>query len=127
MIDKAFVRTPKGLIARVTFTLPDSLWADAVYLVGDFNDWNRTSHPFRQDRQGQWILTVDLEPGRAYQFRYLCNGQNWMNDSQADAHVYNHYGSDNFVIITDPEFKRYNDESPEDTRYLPDKKQEVNR
>jgi hypothetical protein len=22
----------------------------------------------------------------------LCNGQNWMNDSQADAHVYNrHY------------------------------------
>jgi 1,4-alpha-glucan branching enzyme len=65
MIHKTFVETDSGLVARVTFTLPNNIWADAFYLVGDFNDWNRTSHPFPQDREGQWSITVDLELGRA--------------------------------------------------------------
>jgi 1,4-alpha-glucan branching enzyme len=110
MISKTFVETEKGPIARVTFTLPNSMWADTVYLVGDFNDWDRTSHPFQRDREGRWTLTVDLETGRAYQFRYLRDGRDWMNDSEADAYVHNRYGSDNFVVVTDPNFKQYCDE-----------------
>lgn len=110
MIHKAFVHVNGKTVVRVTFTLPETIWADQIYLVGDFNRWNRTSHPFRRDRQGRWLLTVDLELGRAYQFRYLRDGQNWINDSQADAYVYNTYGSHNFVVVTDPEFKKYCDE-----------------
>jgi 1,4-alpha-glucan branching enzyme len=109
MIHKTFIRTNGTSVARVTFTLPDSIWADQIYLVGDFNGWNRTSHPFQRDREGRWGLTVDLELGRAYQFRYLCDGEHWKNDSQADAHVHNRYGSDNFVVVTDPSFKQYFD------------------
>lgn len=109
MIHKTFVETDSGLVARVTFTLPNSIWADAFYLVGDFNDWNRTSHPFPQDREGHWSITVDLELGRALQFRYLRDGEEWMNDNQADAYVPNLYGSDNFVVVTDPNFKPYYD------------------
>jgi len=82
MIHKTFLESENGLIARVTFTLPESLWADKVYLVGDFNDWNRVSHPFSRDREGNWTITVDLEVGRAYQFRYLLDNQQWMNDNQ---------------------------------------------
>ena len=52
MIHKTFMETDSRLVARVTFTLPDSIWADTIYLVGDFNDWNCTSHPFPQDREG---------------------------------------------------------------------------
>ena len=109
MIHKTFIETDSGLVARVAFTLPDSIWADAIYLVGDFNDWNRTSHPFLQDREGRWSITVDLELGRAFQFRYLRDGEVWLNDNQADAYVPNPYGSDNFVIVTDPNFKPYYD------------------
>jgi hypothetical protein len=47
----------------------------------------------------------DLELGRAFQFRYLRDGEVWLNDNQADAYVPNPYGSDNFVIVTDPNFK----------------------
>ena len=110
MIHKTFITVNGRTVVRVTFTLPDSIWADKIYLVGDFNHWNRTSHPFRRDRTGRWILTVDLEPGRAYQFRYLCDNDRWMNESQADAHVHNRYGSDNFVVITDPNFEQHRDE-----------------
>lgn len=107
MIQKTFVSADGRTVARVTFTLPDSVWADKIYLVGDFNRWNRNSHPFRRDRIGQWTLTLELDLGRAYQFRYLRDGQDWMNDGQADAYIHDTYGNHTFVVITDPNFKQY--------------------
>jgi 1,4-alpha-glucan branching enzyme len=76
-------------VARVTFILPNSIWADTIYLVGDFNGWNVRWRPFQRDRQGRWILSVDLELGRVYQFRYLRDDAGWMYDMQADAYVPN--------------------------------------
>lgn len=110
MIHKTFVETEQGSVARVTFTLPDSIWADKIYLVGDFNAWDRASHPFQHDGTDRWAITVDLELGRAYQFRYLIDGEQWTNDDQADAHVYNRYGTCNFVVVIDPNFQPYCDE-----------------
>lgn len=112
MIKKNFVQTRKGPIVRVTFSLPGEMWTNTIYLVGDFNEWNRSSHPFQLSRQGVWTLTVDLEVGRFYQFRYWCDGS-WMNDYQADAFVHNRFGSDNFVVVTDPQWKGYRDRSNE--------------
>jgi len=109
MIEKSFVSTGGREMAQVTFTLPDSVWADKIYLVGDFNRWNRSSHPLRRDRMGWWTLTVELDLGRAYQFRYLRDGRDWMNDGQADAYMHNTYANHTFVIITDPNFKHYCD------------------
>jgi 1,4-alpha-glucan branching enzyme len=99
MIRKQFVDTEKGRVARVTFTLPQSVWADNIYLVGDFNGWNQTSHPFTRGRDEVWTITVDLELNREYQFRYRKDGD-WINDNSADAYVSNPYDGDNFVVIT---------------------------
>lgn len=110
MIDKTFITRAEKPIACVTFTLPDGIWATTIYLVGDFNDWNRHSHPLQHDGDNKWTLTIDLDLGHAYQFRYLCDCSHWLNDTQADAYVVNAYGSDNFVLITDPTFKQYRDE-----------------
>jgi 1,4-alpha-glucan branching enzyme len=99
----------QGLVARVTFILPNSTWADAIHLVGDFNEWNHSSHPFQRGQEGTWTITIDLEIGRCYQFRYRLDGE-WINDSQADAFVGNPHGSDNSLVVTDPKFKRYTDE-----------------
>ena len=110
MIHKTFVEVEGRAVARVTFTLPDTIWADCIALVGDFNNWDTQSHPFSHNGSGVWTITVDLEPRRAYQFRYLADGKEWMNDREADAHVHNMYGSDNSVVVTDPEFKRYCEE-----------------
>ena len=107
MINKAFLEISGNKVVRVTFTLPNGPWSEQTHLVGDFNNWDRSSHPFRPDYSGQQSLTLDLDVGRAYQFRYLRNGEEWMNDSQADAYVYNRNGTYNFVVITDPNFKRY--------------------
>lgn len=94
---------------ETTFTLPAALWAEQIYLVGDFNDWNRHAHPLARNSQGEWLITVRLEPNRAYQFRYLIDGERWLNDDQADAYTRNFHGSDNFLVITDPNFRQYID------------------
>ncbi|CAN5640578.1 hypothetical protein BH10CHL1_BH10CHL1_10260 [soil metagenome] len=112
MIDKTFIEMNGKAMARVTFRVPDGLWASALYLVGDFNDWHNTSHPFGQDGTGGWTITVTLEIGRAYQFRYRCEADHWLNDPHADAYVYNTYGSDNFIVVTDPNFQPPSDQKP---------------
>ena len=98
MIQKSVVQTPRGKVARVTFSLPNSVWADTIYLVGDFNGWNNTSHPLTVMRDGSWSITVDLELNREYQLRYRRDGE-WMNDNQADGYAQNPYGSDNFIVV----------------------------
>jgi 1,4-alpha-glucan branching enzyme len=112
MIEKKFVHAGDRMVARVMFCLPDSMWVDSVCLVGDFNDWNGATHPMLPNRQGCPEINVDLEIGRAYQFRYLIDGHQWTNDPQADAFVHNFHGSDNFVVVTDPQFVQHRDPAP---------------
>ncbi|OGO06616.1 MAG: hypothetical protein A2Y73_07565 [Chloroflexi bacterium RBG_13_56_8] len=83
----------------VTFQLPSNTWAETVHLVGDFNGWNNQSHPLTRSRDDDaWHITLELEEGRAYQFRYLINGMDWQNDWQADRYVPNPFGGDNSVL-----------------------------
>ena len=101
MIHKQFVNRQGTRVCRITFTLPEDFWADEIYLVGDFNDWSRTSHPMKQKASGQWYITLDLEVGRAYEFRYLCVGD-WINDDPADSYSTNQHGTHNSVVLTSP-------------------------
>lgn len=105
MIRKDFANYTTGDVTKasvaVTFTLPASIWADQIYLVGEWNNWNRTSHPFDRTRDGEWTLTIGLETGRSYQFRYLLDEHDWLNDTEADGYVYNPYDATNFIVVTD--------------------------
>ena len=107
MIHKEVCTTNDQMQMMVTFTLPAGIWAEKICLVGDHNNWNRCTHPLVQDRDGRWTITVSLEPNRAYQFRYLIDKESWTNDDNADAYVRNLHGSDNSVVFTDPNFKKY--------------------
>ncbi|NNJ12896.1 glycoside hydrolase family 13 [Chloroflexales bacterium ZM16-3] len=88
---------------RVSFALPSAIWADTIFLVGDFNNWDERATPMRQTEMG-WMVTLDLDAGHAFQYRYLFNGSEWHNDWNADGYEPNAYGGDNSVVIT-PEFE----------------------
>ena len=92
-------RFKKQNVVKVTFVLPPEVEAEIVHLVGEFNDW-QTSHAMRRQKDDSWRITLDLEPGREYQFRYLVDGQRWLNDPQADKYVPNPYGDQNSVVVT---------------------------
>jgi 1,4-alpha-glucan branching enzyme len=90
-----------GDLCAVTFTLPNVAAPDAtsVVVVGDFNDWNLRANPMEKVNTGDYVATLELKPGREYQFRYLIDESKWENDWNADKYVKNPYGdSDNSVV-----------------------------
>lgn len=84
---------------RVTFSMPAGIWAETIHLVGDFNNWSNTSTPLRLGDEG-WSVSLELDIGNSYQYRYLINGTDWYNDWRADRYVPNEYGGDNSVVVT---------------------------
>ena len=86
---------------EVTFTLPSEVGAADVLLCGDFNGWTSAPTPLAQGNDGAWQVTLPLEPGNAYHYRYLLDGQRWENAWQADRYEPNPFGSDNSVVIVD--------------------------
>ena len=74
--------------------------AETVSVVGDFNDWDPSSHPMRKLKKGGFSLTMDLPVGREYQFRYLMDGELWANDGEADRYQATPYGNgENCILV----------------------------
>jgi 1,4-alpha-glucan branching enzyme len=97
MIAKEPARKP-GFV-RITFELPSNMWAERVNLVGEFNGWDTASTPMVRNRSdANWKVSVELETGQRYRFRYLIDGKEWLNDWHADDHVENPYGSYDSVV-----------------------------
>lgn len=72
-------------VCKVTFELPREAASEAesVGLAGDFNGWNPHEAPLARKKTGDYQITLDLETGREYEFRYVIDGR-WENDWQAD-------------------------------------------
>lgn len=98
-IKKQYIKSRKT--CKVTFRLPRIAARDAkaVCIVGDFNGWSIYANPMKKLKSGDFTITLEVEPGREYQFRYLIDEYSWENDWYADKYVKSPYGSDNSVII----------------------------
>jgi len=90
-------RAAKGK-AKVTFTIDPRVGAQAAAVCGEWNDWSAETGAMRRDAEGGFSVTVDLDAGRAYRFRYLLDGQRWDNDWAADDYVRNDFGGDDSVV-----------------------------
>ena len=89
-------------VCKVTFRIPAEVGnsAGTATVVGEFNDWSPRANPMRRSKNGSFAATMDLEKGRAYQFRYLLDKKKWENEPEADKFVTSPYGdSDNSVLI----------------------------
>jgi len=90
-------------VCQVTFTLPKEIYEyfDEISVVGDFNNWDPHQHKFsHKHSDGSSSVEVVLDAGKEYQFRYLCDGQTWLNEPKADKEIPTHYGdSKNSVIL----------------------------
>ncbi len=99
-LKKQYLKTKP--ICKVSFDLPAEATdgAKKVCLVGDFNNWKKTTHPMKKQKTGGFSITIDLTPGKEYQFRYLIDGKKWENDWKADCYTRSTYGgSDNSVAV----------------------------
>ena len=86
--------------ANVTFTVDPQVGAETAAVCGEWNDWSADVGVMRRDPEGGFSVTVGLDAGRAYRFRYLLDGQRWDNDWAADAYQPNDGGDDSVVDLT---------------------------
>lgn len=96
MLKKNYTKTGKS--CRVTFKYPNEEKAESAALAGDFNDWSATTHVMKKLKDGSFSITVVLKSNAAYSFRYVLNGNNWVNDPAADDYVANEHGEDNSLV-----------------------------
>ncbi len=90
------------LLCKVKFCVHKSHMgpAKSVNVVGSFNNWDKKATPMEETPNGAFVATVDLVPGREYQYLYLFDGTYWDCDRDADKLVKDAYGmSDNSVVV----------------------------
>ncbi|MFA0087554.1 1,4-alpha-glucan branching protein [Vibrio sp. 10N.286.49.C2] len=96
MINKRFFKTKDEV--EVTFEL-DATNVDSVVLMAEFHDWQ----PIQMKKVAKtksFKYKTRLPKGAEYQFRYLVNDTEWVNDAEADQYVPNGFGADNCIITT---------------------------
>ncbi|PDW03942.1 isoamylase early set domain-containing protein [Candidatus Viridilinea mediisalina] len=64
----------------VVFRLPTSIWADSVYLVGDFNAWSTRATPMKRGEH-YWEVKLSLSSGGRYYYAYLVDGMDWCSEA----------------------------------------------
>jgi hypothetical protein len=97
-IAKRFLKTRP--VCKVTLTLPAEAApeAETVCVMGEFNDWSRDATPMKRQKTGGFSVSLNLETGRAYRFRYLIDGGKFENDWAADRYEPNPYGGEDSIV-----------------------------
>ncbi|MEI6683834.1 MAG: isoamylase early set domain-containing protein [Bacteroidota bacterium] len=97
-IEKKVLKTKPA--CKVKFSLSGDQYksASSVLLMGDFNNWQMGETPLKKAKTGVWSVTLELETGTEYQFRYLIDGTIWENEPEADKYVSSGLGSENSVL-----------------------------
>jgi hypothetical protein len=95
-------RSNAGQVSRSWVTVDfrmqaDHLDARSVHLVGEFNAWSSTATPMMHS-ESQFVVSLQLQTGRTYRYKFLVDGQRWENDWNADAYVSNEFGGDDSLL-----------------------------
>ena len=96
MISKSYSKNRTS--CRVTFKVPKGLEAQSVALLGDFNEWEADAHPLTNRKDGSWSTTVSIKAANEYRFRYLVDGETWINDEGVDELVPNRFGGQDGLL-----------------------------
>ena len=89
-------KLPKGEDTTiVTFSVDD---ARPVSVVGDFNDWDPLRTPMARRASGRRSAAVRVPAGAELRFRYLADGGDFYDDSDADWFEANGYGESHGVV-----------------------------
>lgn len=70
--------------------------AREVFVLGDFNGWQRDALKARKFKDGTWRKSVPLRAG-TYQYLFLVDGE-WWSDPANPRRVQNPYGTENSLI-----------------------------
>ena len=94
MLKKQYLKSRP--VCKVTFSLPVEVEAEKAAVVGDFTNWEAT--PMEQLKDGRFKVVLELTQGSEYQFRYLVNENEWVNETEADGYAPNPFATENSIV-----------------------------
>lgn len=87
---------------KVTFRLSRKEAGNArkAAIAGDFNDWKSERTPMKALKSGDFTVSLQLDKGREYQYRFVLDDQKWVTDDSADKQVYCEFAcAHNAVVV----------------------------
>ena len=97
MLKKNYSKT--GKVCRVTFKYNNAENAETAFLAGEFNNWSLQDQPMKKLKDGSFSVTLSLQSGKSYPFRYVLDGAVWVNAEEANNYLPNEYGEDNSIVV----------------------------
>ncbi len=70
---------------RVTFSMPANACSNCLYLVGWFEEWDESVYRMQRTADGSWSLTLELEAGCEYHYRFRTADGSWLDDPSVPA------------------------------------------
>jgi 1,4-alpha-glucan branching enzyme len=97
-LERKFLKTKP--VCKVTFSVSGGPFDEAkkVSLVGDFNAWSIDQLPLKRAKDGTWTVSHDFKKNQEYQFRYVIDGNQWINEPEADRFIFNGIDAENSVL-----------------------------
>ncbi len=98
-LKKQFLKSKS--VCKVTFTVDAELITGAkeVAVLGQFNNWDPSEDTMRKLKDGSFTKTIELEAGQEYQFRYLVDGERWINEPQADKFLHSGVAAEENSVV----------------------------
>ena len=98
-LNKTFSSDGKKCTVVFTVNPQAASGATKVHLVGDFNSWNTTANPMKKGPDGSFTLKKQFETNKEFQFRYVLDGNVWINDWKADKYVRSEFANDDNSVV----------------------------
>ncbi len=88
-VKKQFAKTKP--VCKVTFTVA-AKEANAVSVVGDFNNWDATEGELSKLKNGTFKAAFDMPKDNSFEYRYIVDGA-YVNEPEADSYRWNAFAN----------------------------------
>ena len=91
-------KPPRVENGRLVFVFHDDS-ANSVSVAGDFNGWGQT--PLKRNGSGLWSTEIPAPQIGRLEYKFIINGQRWVEDPSNGMKAPNNYGGLNSVIVVE--------------------------
>ena len=88
-VKKQFTKTKP--VCKVTFTVA-AKEANAVSVVGDFNNWDAAEGELSKLKNGTFKAAFDMPKDNSFEYRYIVDGA-YVNEPEADSYRWNAFAN----------------------------------
>ncbi|HSE18875.1 MAG TPA: S8 family serine peptidase [Pyrinomonadaceae bacterium] len=91
-------KPPRVENGRLLFVFHDDE-AASVAVAGDFNGWNQLATPLKRNSSGLWTTEIEVPRAGRFEYKFVVNGQRWLEDPSNGMKAPDSYGGLNSVIV----------------------------